>query len=134
MTQLRPDQVEYLLRPIQAHRVLKSKDVYGSFLAQHDVRAHLNRVFGFGNWGTRVVESVLIAEEKNTKGNWLATYRVTIALAIFDENGDPVTSYEDSANGASLSRVVCSRHGRSRTSRSELPRRPLGASDALYKL
>lgn len=102
--QLTAQQVQYLLRPIQPHRVAE-KDGQ-SYLPQQDVRAHLTRIFGFGGWSSDVTDSSLVFEEavtwqKNgqTKSGYDVLYRARVRLTIRDQHGAEVASYEDEATG-----------------------------------
>lgn len=101
-------QVDALLRPINTKRVLR--DQRGSaHLSQQDVRAHLTRIFGFGNWSTDIVSLDLVNQERNTKvkdgkevpSGWAVTYRCLLRLTISDPEGKPVTSFEEVGSGTS---------------------------------
>lgn len=95
---LTPKQVETLLKPIAANRVLtlsKGKQSL-SYVAQHDVRAHLNRIFGFGRWSMDVKETTFIFEEQNDAKRWLAGYRATVRITIYAADGTEIAHYEDS--------------------------------------
>lgn len=86
-------QVETLLKPINPARV---QDLRGmAYLAQHDVRAHLNRIFGFGRWSSRVVESDFIFEEQDSNNRWKTAYRVTVELTVCAPDGTPLATYQD---------------------------------------
>lgn len=90
---LSPKQVETLLKPINPARV---QDLRGmAYLAQHDVRAHLNRIFGFGRWSSRVVESDFIFEEQDSNNRWKTAYRVTVELSVFAPDGTHLATYQD---------------------------------------
>jgi hypothetical protein len=90
---LSPKQVETLLKPINPARV---QDLRGmAYLAQHDVRAHLNRVFGFGRWSSRVVESDFIFEEQDANKRWKTGYRVTVELSVYAPDGTHLATYQD---------------------------------------
>jgi len=91
---LSPKQVETLLKPINPARV---QDLRGmAYLAQHDVRAHLNRIFGFGRWSSRVVQSEFIFEEQDQSSKrWKTAYRVTVELSVFAPDGTHLATYQD---------------------------------------
>lgn len=107
------EQVETLLRPINPRRVLTAQGQ--SHVAAFDVIAHLNRVFGFGNWDKEVL-SLDIAHEhmdpnapggKNRDGTpkpkrpgWWVTYRCLLRLTIRDPHGNRVCVLEDVATGS----------------------------------
>ena len=106
MSGLRQDQVDTLLRPIRPRRVLKDRDGM-SHVAAYDVIAHMNRVFGFGNWDTDVVRLELIREHSDTvtkngkdRLGWWVTYLCVLRLTVRDPHGVEVCHYEDSATGS----------------------------------
>ena len=84
-TRLTYQQVEALLAPINPKRVLGLKKGSStlSYVAQHDVRAHLTRIFGFGNWSMDVLSTDFIFEEQNTETKrWTAGYRATVRVSV----------------------------------------------------
>ena len=95
-------QYDILLRPINASRVEK-RSVAGmslSYLSQQDVRAHLIRVFGFGNFDLRTIKSEMLFCDKNEKGQWDASWLVTMELTLRARNGYPIATYSESAVGS----------------------------------
>lgn len=93
MSYLSKRQVEQLLRPIHPSRV---EDLRGmSYVAQHDVRAHMNRIFGFGRWSTQVIQSEFIFEEQDSNSRWKAAYRATVRVEIHAPDGTTLATYED---------------------------------------
>jgi recombination DNA repair RAD52 pathway protein len=102
-------QHEQLLKPLNESRVAKRQQSGRAFsyLEAWDVKAHLIRVFGFLGWSADVIESSLVFEEKNEKGNWDVAYKVMLRLRI--HSGEDVmfgdTTYTEAAVGsASLPR------------------------------
>ena len=94
-----PQQYEQLVKPINPSRV---KQIDGmSHLEAYDVKAHLIRVFGFGQWDAEVTESHLMYEEqvtlKNGKPGWRVGYRVRLRLGIHQTGA----VYEEEAFGES---------------------------------
>jgi len=94
------EQVEFLLRPINPLRVHTLRG--NSYLKGWDVRAHLNRVFGFGNWSVQTTVEVLYAEQRpnsDGKDQWhvgaVAHAKLTILVGQ-DDLPDPY--YEDVAS------------------------------------
>jgi recombination DNA repair RAD52 pathway protein len=81
---LRKNQTDQLLKGINPSRV--GKDGKGfAHLEAWDVRAHLIRIFGFGNWSADLVEMEPIFEtsiEKDGKTRWTVAYRATMRLSI----------------------------------------------------
>lgn len=97
------DQVDKLLLPIGTNRVLR--DPKGnSHVSQQDVIAHLNRMFGFGNFDTDIIKVELVFEAPTAKrGNngqpipdrWDVCYRALVRLTIRDEHGNEICHYEN---------------------------------------
>ena len=100
---LTPGQVEQLLRPINAKRVAVLDGM--SHLEAYDVRAHLNRVFGFARWSEELVEMVeLFAIETTTKAGKPAVnvgYRATVRLTVCAPDGTTLAVYTEAAAGDS---------------------------------
>lgn len=91
-------QQEQLLKGINPSRIAKRQGGGGkalSYLEAWDVKAHLIRIFGFGNWSADVIESSLAFEEK-TERNWSVGYKVTLRLVIHDLG----CTYTESAVGS----------------------------------
>lgn len=85
------EQIEQLLKPIHPSRVVK--DPKGmQYIEQHDVRAHLTRVFSFGNWGHEVTRLALVFEEptkildkqtgKPKPDRWDVCYSASVRLTV----------------------------------------------------
>lgn len=94
---LNEQQYEQLLKPLNPARVAKRSGGGRqlSYLEAWDVKAHLNRIFGFLNWSADVQESVLAFEEKNEKGQWHVGYKITLTLSFPKES----CTYTESAVG-----------------------------------
>ena len=77
-------QYEQLLKPLNPVRVAKRSGGGRqlSYLEAWDVKAHLNRIFGFLNWSADVQDSALAFEEQNEKGQWNVGYKITLRLSI----------------------------------------------------
>ena len=93
-------QYEQLLKPLNPVRVAKRSGGGRqlSYLEAWDVKAHLNRIFGFLNWSSDVIESSLAFEEKNEKGQWHIGYKVTLRLRIHT-GSIPEPTYTEAAVG-----------------------------------
>ena len=94
---LNEQQYEQLLKPLNPARVAKRSGGGRqlSYLEAWDVKAHLNRIFGFLNWSADVQDSVQAFEEKNEKGQWHVGYKVTLTLSFPQEQ----CTYTESAVG-----------------------------------
>jgi hypothetical protein len=100
---LSTDQVGTLLRGIKPSRVLHLDGL--SHLAAYDVRAHLNRVFGFGRWSADVLDVTPLYEQttetKNKKPAYRVGYRATVRLTVCAPDGTVLATYTECAVGDS---------------------------------
>jgi hypothetical protein len=91
-------QVSTLLQPIHPRRVTQRNDNGMSHVEGYDIRAELNRVFGFGRWDMEVVDQVLLREEqvKTSKGGngWNVVYRSRVRLTVKSPDGTPLSVQE----------------------------------------
>lgn len=89
-------QQEILLKGINGDRIAQRKGGGGrslSYLEAWDVKAHMNRIFGFLNWSADVITAEL-AYEDNSDGRWNVAYKVILTLRV---NG---ASYTEAAVGS----------------------------------
>ncbi len=97
-----PEQHQILLKGINGSRVARRKGGGGmslSYLEAWDVKAHLNRIFGFCNWSSEVVEAKLAFEEQD--GNkWSVGYLITLRLEIMNPAGRHLCDYTETAVGS----------------------------------
>lgn len=94
-------QYEQLLKPLNPSRVAKRSQAGRSlsYLEAWDVKAHLNRIFGFLNWSADVVSADLAFEDHNEKGQWQVGYKVVLRLTI-GSTYDPDCTYTEAAVGS----------------------------------
>ena len=81
---LSKQQQEILIKGINANRIAKRQGGGGkslSYLEAWDVKAHLIRIFGFGEWSWDVLSSEL-AYEQESSGKWNVGYKVSGQLRI----------------------------------------------------
>jgi len=81
---LSKQQQEILIKGINASRIAKRQGGGGkslSYLEAWDVKAHLIRIFGFGEWSWDVLCSEL-AYEQQADGKWNVGYKVSGQLRI----------------------------------------------------
>jgi hypothetical protein len=81
------EQHEQLLKPLNEKRVAKRSGGGGkqlSYLEAWDVKAHLNRIFGFGGWSWDVTTAELAFEDLPTEKNrnYVVGYRVIGTLSV----------------------------------------------------
>lgn len=100
---LNDQQYAQLLRPLNQSRVSQRSQAGRSlsYLEAWDVKAHLIRIFGFGNWSWEVLSADLAFEEKNEKGQWNVGYKVIGQLRV-PSNGNNlgVAYYTEAAVGS----------------------------------
>ena len=93
-------QIDVLMKPIAASRV--SVQDGQSHVEAWDIRAHLSRVFGFGEWSCDLLDATLIHDyETTTKAGKPArkvAYRAIVRLTIHDTGA----TYTEAAVGESL--------------------------------
>ena len=117
MTYLSEDQVELLLKPIHPNRVLSLKGL--SYVAGHDIRAELNRIFGFARWSEETLDQMLICENETTtsKGGkaWYVVYRTRVRLTVYAPDGTYLTFYDGAHAGESTHPIRGEAHGNALT-------------------
>lgn len=94
-------QVEQLLKPIHPSRVSVRDGL--SHLEAYDVRAHLNRIFGFGRWSADLIDLHQIYEVPDTtsagKPAFSVGYRATVRLTVCAPDGTVLATYTEAATG-----------------------------------
>lgn len=94
MTGLTRMQIQRLMKGIEPGHVDKKRGL--SYMAQHEVRAELTRIFGYGNWDSNVLQMELLWEdtyEKDGKTYYRACYQAAVRLTIRDYWGNEVCSF-----------------------------------------
>ena len=104
MTYLNDEQVAQLLRPINPRRVSQRDGM--SHLEAYDVRAHLNRILGFGRFSADLLDLALLFEaegEKTKEGRtwrvYSVGYRATVRLTVCAPDGTVIATYTEAATG-----------------------------------
>lgn len=88
-------QVGRLLKAIDPKHVDKKQGKF-TYIAQHEVRAELTRIFGYGNWDSQTEEIDFLWEDSEPKGDktyWRACYKARVRVNIRDYWGNPVASF-----------------------------------------
>lgn len=101
-----PEEVTEALRaPLDPNRVRRRSGRGGGefeYLAGHDVKRQMNTIFGFGNWGTKVVRVERLGQvpvvSSGGKPGWHVGYLAVVQVRVRTEVGDWV-SYEDDGYG-----------------------------------
>jgi hypothetical protein len=95
-------QQDILLKGLNPSRVEKRKQagMNLSYLSQHDVRAHLIRLFGFGGFDLTTDEADVVFQDESD-GKWEVGCKVTMSLTVRDEYGNTVCTYSETAIGTS---------------------------------
>ena len=109
------EQVGVLLRPIQPSRVATMSAPGGggrmSYVEAWDIRAHLNRIFGFGRWSSDVVDLHMLYEDQvasqaqggsGSRPRWTCAYRATVRLTVNAPDGTTLATYTEAAAGSPM--------------------------------
>lgn len=90
-------QITRLLKPVREDRVELIRGA--TYVPQHEVRAELSRVFGPGNWDSRVHDVELLFEEqresKDGQMRWVVGYRLACTLRVRDFDGNPIAEFTE---------------------------------------
>ncbi len=102
MTYLSDEQVAQLLKGINPKRVGQRDGM--SHLEAYDVRAHLDRVFGFARWSADVIDVTCLFEQPCEVGQakrpgWRVGYRATVRLTVCAPDGTVLATYTECATG-----------------------------------
>lgn len=103
MTYLSDEQIAKSLEPINPARVSKRDNL--SYVEAYEIRAHLNRIFGFAGWSadTQRMELLFEDERLDTRKNrpgWHVAYRAQVRLAVFaPRGGQCLATYTEWATG-----------------------------------
>lgn len=87
-------QIQRLMRGIDPTHVDRKRGL--AYMAQHEVRAELTRIFGYGNWDSQVEAMDRMWEEsyeKDGKTYYRICYRAAVRLTIRDYWGNTVCSF-----------------------------------------
>ena len=105
--QLTRGQHDYLMNRLRSTRIAKRSQGGRqlAYLEAWDVRAHLIRIFGFGNFDAHVVEAEHVYTRDIEVGNdhkpgWEVAYKVVFHLSVFDRDGLPLCSFTEAAVGS----------------------------------
>lgn len=103
---LTAEQYTYLLNNLRTTRV-ETRQQGGktlSYLAAWDIKAHLTRIFGFGNWDSEVLEYNFVGERpylsSNNKEMVEVIYNCRLRLTIRDQWGNVLCTHSEAAAGS----------------------------------
>ena len=98
---LNEQQYQQLLKPLNPARVAKRSQAGRnlSYLEAWDVKAHLIRIFGFGNWSWEV-KSADLAFESEKDGKWNVGYKVVGCLTVPGTKDNWGAVYTEAAVGS----------------------------------
>jgi hypothetical protein len=92
------EQIDELVKAINEAYVERKQN--RAYLAQHQARAEMNRIFGYGNWDSDVAEMTLIYEDQRPgsgqnsgKMYWFTCYRSKVIVNIRDLWGMPIATF-----------------------------------------
>lgn len=112
---LTEQQVLTLLKPIHPHRVTQRNDNGLSHVEGYDIRAELNRVFGFGRWDVEVIDQALIREAQvklsTGRDGWNVVYRTRVRLTVKAPDGTPLSVQEATHVGENTQPSYGEAHG-----------------------
>lgn len=105
------EQHDYLLNPLRKSRIAKrrqgGKDL--SYLEAWDVKAHLTRIFGFGNWDLEMLDYRFVDARayvgSQNKDSVEIIYSARMQLTIRDTNGREIARYSEGAVGSASGQV-----------------------------
>lgn len=91
-------QIMELVKPINPAYAGKKEGK--TFISQHQARAEMNRIFGYGNWDHETTEAMLGYEEfkptgKDQKERWVVGYRAKVTVNVRDLWGMPIATMAD---------------------------------------
>jgi recombination DNA repair RAD52 pathway protein len=99
------EQHDYLLNPLRSSRIATrsqgGKNL--SYLESWEVRAHLNRIFGFTNWDLDMIDYDHVADRpyrNNDKDMVEVIWKARMRLAVKDQYGEHLASYTEAAVGS----------------------------------
>lgn len=96
---LNPGQIDQLLKPVNETRVRKRDG--NSYMEAHDIKAHLTRIFGFGNYDSEVFQLDLMYERpgKSRSGAEAVSvgYRAGVRLTVRTPDGATLATYTEYA-------------------------------------
>lgn len=105
MSYLNDAQLNQLLQGVNPNRVHQLRGL--AHMEAYDIRAHLNRVFGFARWSADVVSMELLYERfhqgKGGKDAVSVGYRAGLCLAVNAPDGSRLASYTEYAAGSASS-------------------------------
>ena len=105
MTYLNTPQLNQLLQGVNPKRVHNLRGM--SHMEAYDIRAHLNRVFGFARWSADVISMELLYERhhQNRSGKDAVSvgYRAGLTLTVHSPEGDRLATYTEYAAGSASS-------------------------------
>jgi Rad52/22 family double-strand break repair protein len=114
---LSAEQVSLLLKPVHPQRVLVRDGM--SYVEGYDIKAELNRVFGFARWSAEILDQALVCENETTtsrgKNAWYVVYRTSLRLTVCAPDGTSLCRYEESHVGESTHPVRGEAHGNALT-------------------
>jgi hypothetical protein len=106
-------QVDLLLKKIHPNRVSVRDNL--AYVEASDIKAEMNRVFGFARWSSRVTEQVLLHQEQKEsnagKPVWYVVYRTRVLLTVCAPDGTVLAEYEEGHAGDSTHPVLGEAHG-----------------------
>lgn len=92
---LNEEQYTALIQPLDSAAVQKNESGQ-SYLPQWDIRARLNRHFGFGRYDIEILDKNLVVDSRGAEFVYVV-YEVTVRLTIRDQHGRKLAQWDDVA-------------------------------------
>jgi recombination DNA repair RAD52 pathway protein len=100
------EQYDTLMKPIRGTRV-SSRSQGGktlSYVEAWEIKAHLTRIFGFGNWDSEILDYRQVAERpylsRDNKEMVEVSYSARVQLTVRDQWGNPLCRHSEAAVGS----------------------------------
>ena len=81
-----------------------------SYLEGHDILEAANRIFGYGNWSSKISTLEQVSQESNSNQNTIVCYKATVTVTIFDMQHSKQISREDVGFGTGIAKTLADAH------------------------
>ncbi|MBU0721449.1 DNA repair protein Rad52 [bacterium] len=81
-----------------------------SYLEGHDILEAANRIFGYGNWSSKISSLEQVSQESNSNQNTIVCYKATVIVTIFDMQHSKQISREDVGFGTGIAKILADAH------------------------
>ena len=81
-----------------------------SYLEGHDILSTANRIFGYGNWDTKIEKLEQISQEVNSNQNNIICYKAVINVVVHDLQHSKSVSRTDVGFGTGIAKTLADAH------------------------